>query len=58
MSTDAFFEALVAEHLPTNPALKRLALIVRSADLPAASELTAEGAGLRAISQAFLGFAG
>lgn len=47
------FEALVAEHLPSNPALKRLALIVRSADLPAASGLTAEGAGLRAISQGF-----
>lgn len=47
------FEALVAEHLPTNPALQRLVRMVRSADFPAASGLTAEGAGLRAISMGF-----
>lgn len=47
------FEALVAEHRPDDPALQRLALIVHSADFPEASTLTAEGAGLRAISHSF-----
>ena len=47
------FEALVDEHCSSDAALRRLALIVRSADFPEASGLTAEGAGLRAISRGF-----
>jgi hypothetical protein len=47
------FEALVAEHRADDPALRRLALIVRSADFPDALGQTPEGAGLRAISQGF-----
>jgi hypothetical protein len=47
------FEALVDEHRPDDPALRRLARIVRSADFAEALGLTPEGAGLRAISQGF-----
>ena len=47
------FEALVDEHCADDAALRRLALIVRSADFPEAQGPTPEGAGLRAISQGF-----
>ena len=47
------FEALAQEHRPTDSALARLAVIVHSADFPEAVSLTAEGAGLRAISRGF-----
>jgi hypothetical protein len=47
------FEALVDDHCSSDPVLRRIALIVRSADLPEADGLTAEGAGLRAISRGF-----
>jgi hypothetical protein len=47
------FEALVAEHAPDDVALRRLARIVHSADFPEELALTAEGAGLRAISRGF-----
>lgn len=47
------FEALVEEHRPDDPALQRLAVIVRSADFPEALSLTPEGAGLRGISRGF-----
>jgi hypothetical protein len=47
------FEGLVDDHCSSDPVLRRIALIVRSADLPEADGLTAEGAGLRAISRGF-----
>jgi len=47
------FEALVDEHCASDAVLRRLALIVRSADLPDAIGRTPEGAGLRAISRGF-----
>jgi hypothetical protein len=47
------FEALVDERRPDDAALRRLALIVRSADFPEELALTPEGAGLRAISRGF-----
>jgi hypothetical protein len=47
------FEALVDEYRATDPSLRRLARIVRSADFPYALGLTPEGAGLRAISRGF-----
>jgi hypothetical protein len=47
------FEALVQEHRPDDGALVRLARIVHSADFADATSLTAEGAGLRAISRGF-----
>jgi hypothetical protein len=47
------FEALVDEHRPDDAALRRLALIVRSADFVEARSLTPEGEGLHAISQGF-----
>ena len=47
------FEALVDEYCPNDPVLKRIARIVRGADFPEEIDLTAESAGLRAISQGF-----
>jgi hypothetical protein len=47
------FEALVDEHCADDPVLRRLALIVGSADLPDAIGRTPEGAGLKAISRGF-----
>lgn len=47
------FEAIVAEYCAVDPALTRLARIVRSADFATEIGLTPEGAGLRAISQGF-----
>lgn len=47
------FEALAQEYRPNDFALEHLARIVHSADFPHATSLTAEGAGLRAISRGF-----
>jgi hypothetical protein len=47
------FEALVAEHLPDDPALAALARIVRGADFADQIGLTPESAGLLAISRGF-----
>jgi hypothetical protein len=47
------FEAIVDEHCAGDPALVRLARIVRSADFATEVDLTPEGAGLRAISRGF-----
>jgi hypothetical protein len=47
------FEALVDEYCRSDAALRRLALIVRSADLPEEITVTPEGAGLRLISRGF-----
>ena len=47
------FEALAQAYCPNDAALKRLARIVHSADFPDATNLTVEGAGLRAISRGF-----
>lgn len=47
------FEALVDEYCSADLALRRLALIVRSADFPDETDRTAEGAGLRVISIGF-----
>jgi hypothetical protein len=47
------FEAIVAERCAADPALVRLARIVRSADFAAEMDLTPEGAGVRAISHGF-----
>ncbi len=47
------FEALVEERCPDDAALRRLARIVRGADLPDQIGLTPESAGLRAISAGF-----
>lgn len=47
------FEQLIAERLPEDPALARMARIVHGADFPAELETTPESAGLWAISQGF-----
>ena len=47
------FEQLVDEHFPSDPALKRLALIVHGADFPKEIDITPESGGLWAISQGF-----
>lgn len=47
------FEALVAEHRPEDPALRRLAFIVHCADFGDEVSRSPEAAGLRAISSGF-----
>ena len=47
------FQALVDEHCSSDRVLRRLALIVRSADFADEIGRTAEGAGLRAVSRGF-----
>lgn len=47
------FEQLVAERLPGDPALARLATIVHGADFPEEMDVAPESAGLWAISQGF-----
>ncbi len=47
------FEQLVAEKLPGDAALERLARIVHGADFPEQMDVTPESAGLWAISQGF-----
>ncbi len=45
------FEVLIEDHNLTDPALKRLALIVHGADVPEDVNCTPESAGLRSISE-------
>jgi len=47
------FEALVEDYRLTDPALQRLALIVRAADVKGQEHVAAEGAGLRAMAEGF-----
>jgi hypothetical protein len=47
------FEALVAEHLPEDEAMRALARIVHGADFADEVDCTPESAGLRAISRGF-----
>ncbi len=47
------FEALVEEHLPGDPALRRLGFIVHCADFPDEVGRSPEAAGLRAVSSGF-----
>jgi hypothetical protein len=47
------FEAFIEDYKLTDPALNRLALIVRSADIKGQEPMAQEGIGLRAIAQGF-----
>ena len=47
------FEALLEDYKLTDPALARLALIVRAADVKGQERVAAEGAGLRALAEGF-----
>ena len=47
------FEAIVEDYDVVDPAVSRLALIVRSADVKGQESVAAEGVGLRSIAQGF-----
>jgi hypothetical protein len=47
------FEAIIEDYKITDPALQRLALIVRSADVKGQEQVAAEGIGLRSIAEGF-----
>jgi hypothetical protein len=47
------FEAIVEDYKISDPALQRLALIVRSADVKGQEHVAPEGAGLRSIAEGF-----
>jgi hypothetical protein len=47
------FEAILEDYSITDPALLRLALIVRAADIKGQEHVAAEGLGLRSIAQGF-----
>ena len=47
------FEAIIEDYGITEPALDRLALIVRAADITGQENVAAEGIGLRSIAQGF-----
>lgn len=47
------FEAIVEDYAVSDPALLRLALIVRAADIKGQESVAAEGIGLRSIAQGF-----
>jgi hypothetical protein len=47
------FEAIIEDYAISDPALQRLALIVRAADVKGQENVAAEGAGLRSIAQGF-----
>ncbi len=47
------FEAIVEDYKVVDPAVSRLALIVRSADIKGQESVAAEGIGLRSIAQGF-----
>jgi hypothetical protein len=47
------FEAIIEDYAVSDPALARLALIVRAADIKGQEGVAAEGVGLRAIAQGF-----
>jgi len=47
------FEAIIEDYTISDPALDRLALIVRAADVKGQESVAAEGIGLRSIAQGF-----
>ena len=47
------FEAIIEDYALSDPALARLALIVRAADIKGQESVAAEGVGLRSIAQGF-----
>jgi hypothetical protein len=47
------FEAILEDYALSDPALQRLALIVRAADIQGQEQAAAEGIGLRSIAQGF-----
>lgn len=47
------FEAILEDYKLTDPALARLALIVRAADVKGQEHVAAEGLGLRALAEGF-----
>jgi hypothetical protein len=47
------FEAIIEDYAVSDPALLRLALIVRAADIKGQESVAAEGIGLRSIAQGF-----
>ncbi len=47
------FEAILEDYRLTDPALARLALIVRAADVKGQEHVAAEGLGLRALAEGF-----
>jgi hypothetical protein len=47
------FEAIIEDHAISDPALRKLALIVRAADVKGQEGVAAEGIGLRSIAQGF-----
>jgi len=47
------FEAILEDYRLTDPALHRLGLIVRGADVKGQEQVSAESVGLRAIAQGF-----
>lgn len=47
------FEAIVEDYKVGDPAVSRLALIVRAADIKGQENMAAEGVGLRSIAQGF-----
>jgi hypothetical protein len=47
------FEAIIADYAVSDPALARLALIVRAADIKGQESVAAEGVGLRSIAEGF-----
>jgi hypothetical protein len=47
------FEAILEDYAVTDPALQKLALIVRAADVKGQEGVAAEGIGLRSIAQGF-----
>jgi hypothetical protein len=48
------FEAIIEDYAITEPALNRLGLIVRAADITGQENVAAEGIGLRSIAQGFV----
>ena len=51
--TRCTFEAIIEDYVITEPALARLALIVRAADIAGQEDVAPEGIGLRSIAQGF-----
>ena len=47
------FEAVIEDYAISDPALKKLALIVRAADIKGQENVAAEGVGLRSIAHGF-----
>jgi hypothetical protein len=47
------FEAIIEDYAISDPALSRLAVIVRAADIKGQESVAAEGIGLRSIAQGF-----